>query len=238
MPSVLRAGEAHDERRVREEAVADAEDGGPHRPAAARAVPLLPPGDGLDGLHFRPLQAGEGAAVLALVGRDGLRRLVLGHVHVVGPGLHAADDGQDRPDPEAPGQEADDAHPQAGPVLPGLDAGLAELLAPDVGVPILDGGELGEDGLAVRIAFGLGQQAVQSDAVDLVVQVGLEDPERLWVGGRLGFLFRRHVASQRLTGVCRRSAPKEHYTIVPGPQAGRGRAARSAAYVLSCLVVR
>ena len=125
-----------------------------------------------------------------------------------------------------------------GPCSRGSNAGLAELLAPDVGVPVLDGGELGEDGLAVRIAFGLGQQAVQSDAVDLVVQVGLKDPERLWVGGRLGLLVRRHVASQRLTGVCRRWAPKEHYIIAQGHRPGVARAARSAAYVLSCLVVR
>ena len=191
----------------------------------ARSVPPPPmrchfssAGDGRDGLDFRPLEAGDGAAVLTLIGRDGLGRLVLGHVHAVGPGLHAPDDGQDRPDPEAPGQESDDAHPQAGAVLPGLNAGLAELLAPDVGVPIFDRGELGEDGLPVRVALGLGQQGVQSDAVDLVVQVGLKDPERRWVRGMVWFPrpspYRLTV---RLTGGLRGpSAPKEHYITAQG----------------------
>src|SRR3972149_75481 len=113
--------------------------------AAAGAVPGPAPRDRLGGLHLRPLQPQQRTTVLALVGRYRLRRLILGHVHAVGASLQAAHDRQHRAHAEAPGQKANQAHLQAGAALPGLDAGLAELLPPDVRVPLLDLGELLED---------------------------------------------------------------------------------------------
>ena len=51
--------------------------------------------------------------------------------------------------PKRPRSEADQARVDAGPVLARLDAGFAQLLAPDVGVVLLDLGQLGEDLLAL-----------------------------------------------------------------------------------------
>ena len=81
-------------------------------------------------------------------------------------------------DAEATGEEADQPDAEAGAALAGLDAGLAELLPPDVGVALLDGGELLEDGAAFRVGLGLGEEVVDGDAVDLVVEVGLVAADR------------------------------------------------------------
>src|SRR3990170_3735091 len=76
-------------------------------------------------------------------------------------------------DAEAAGEEADQPDAEAGAALSGLNAGLAELVAPDVGVALLDGAELLEDGAAFSVGLGLGEETVDGDTVNLVVEVGL-----------------------------------------------------------------
>src|SRR3990170_509025 len=145
--------------------------------------------------------------VLALVGSDRPRRLVLGHVGAVGAGLHAAHDRQHGADAEAAGEEADEPDAEAGAALAGLDAGLTELVAPDVGVALLDGAELLEDGAPFRVGLGLGEEAVDGDTVNLVVEVGLVAADVVRGGGALGLRLYGHtapfytLASQAMSGV-------------------------------------
>ncbi len=167
------AGHAHDQAEVGDQPVVGAEDGGAQGVAAHGAVAALQTRD------QRPLRPGgararqlrEHALVAALLGgHAGLFGLGLVGVKLGALGLSADQGGQH---PLGP-QPARHPHEHAGaPIRTQRGHGpslLAELLAPELGVLLLDVGQVGVDARQVGVGLGVGEGAVDVAAVDFVLQ--------------------------------------------------------------------